>query len=80
MDGDSFYDLLKVWSNLILKLVSLLAFSTLVDTTSLFADKVLSMLQCVFGLAVFCLVHGGLDKIGEMLNIDLVSKEMTLNP
>ena len=49
------------------------------DTTSLFADKVLSMLQCLFGLAVFCLVHGGLDKIGEMLNIDLVSKEMTLH-
>ena len=47
MDGDSLLDLLKVWLNLVLELVSLLAFPTLVDTTTVFANKVLSMLLCV---------------------------------
>ena len=73
-------DLLKGWLNLVLELVSLLAFSTLVDTTTVFANKVLSMLLCVLGLVVFCLVHGGSDKMGEMRNNDLVSKELTLRP
>ena len=80
MDEDSLLDLLKVWLNLVLELVSLLPFPTLVDTTTVFANKVLSMLLCVLGLVVFCLVHGGSDKMGEMRNNDPVSKELTLRP
>ena len=65
MDGDSLFDLLKVWLNLIFELASLLAFPTLVDTTTVFANKVLSMLLCVLGLVAFYLVHGGSDKMGN---------------
>ena len=70
MDGDSLLNLLKVWLNLILELVFLLAFPTLADTTMVFA-KVLSMLLCV---------HGGLDKMVLMRKNDPVSKELTLRP
>ena len=79
MDGDSLLDLLKVWLNLVLQLVYLLAFPTLLDTTTVFANKVVSMLLCVLGLVIFCLVHGGSDKMGEKRNNDPVSKELTLH-
>ena len=59
MDGDSLLNLLKVLLNLILELVFLLTFPTLVDTTVMFANKVLSMLLCLVGLEVFCLVQEG---------------------
>ena len=72
--------LVKVWLNLVLERVSLLAFPTLVDTAAVFASKVLSMLLCVLGLAVFFLVHEGSDKMGEIHNNDPVSKELTLRP
>ena len=76
MDGDSPLDLLKVWLNLLLEMVSLLAFPTLVGTTSLFANKMLPMLLCVLGLVVFCLAHGGSDKMGEMCNNEIGSMAM----
>ena len=66
MDADSLLDLLKVRLNLVLELVSLLAFATVVDITTVFANKVLSMLLCVLGLVVFRLVHGESDKNGIM--------------
>ena len=50
------------------------------DTTTVFASKVLSLLLCVLGLIVFCLIHEGSDKMGEMLNNDAVLKELTLRP
>ena len=59
MDEDSLFNLLKVLLNLVLELVFLLTFPTLVDTTVMFANKVLSMLLCLVGLAVFCLVQEG---------------------
>ena len=46
-------------------------------TTIVFANKVLSVLLCVLGLAIFCLVHRGSDKMGEMRNNESVSKELT---
>ena len=73
-------DLLKVRLNLVIELVSLLAFPTLVDITIVFANKVLSMLLCVLGLVVFCSVHVGSEKMGEMHNNDPLSKELTLLP
>ena len=74
MDGDSLLDLLKPCLNLVLELVSLLAFQTLVDTTTVFANKVLLMLLCVLALVISYLVHRGSDKIGEMRNNDSVFK------
>ena len=67
-----------MWLKLVLELVSLLAFPSFVDTTTLFANKVLSMLLCVLGLVVFGSVHGVSDKMWEMYNNDPVYKEMTL--
>ena len=80
MDGGSLLDLVKVWLNLVFGLVSLLAFSTLVDTTIVFVNKELSMLLCVLGLAVFCLVHAVSDKMGEIHNNGPVSKKLILRP
>ena len=80
MDGDSLLDLVKVWLNLVFGLVSLLAFSTLVYTTIVFVNKELSMLLCVLGLAVFCLVHAVSDKMGEIHNNGPVSKKLILRP
>ena len=76
MDGDFLLDLLRVLLNVVLELISLLAFPTLVDTTTVFANKVLSMLLCVLALVLFCLVHGRSDKMGQMRNNDPVSKEL----
>ena len=78
MDGDSPLDLPKVRLNLLLELVSLLAFPTLVDNAAVFANKVLSMLLCVLCLVVFCLVHEGSDKMGKMRNNDALFMELTL--
>ena len=78
MDGDSPLDLPKVRLNLLLELVSLLAFPTLVDTAAVFANKVLSMLLCVLFLVVFCLVHEGSDKMEKMRNSDPLFMELTL--
>ena len=50
------------------------------DTTTVFASKVLLMLLCVLGLIVFCLIHEGSDKMREMLINDAVPKELTLRP
>ena len=81
MDWDSLLDLVKVWLNLVFGLVSLLAFSTLVDTTIVFVSKELSVLLCVLGLAVFfCLVHAVSDKMGEIHNNGPVSKKLILRP
>ena len=71
MDRDSLLDLLKVRFNLVLELVSLLAFPTLVDTTTVFANKVLSMLLGVLGLVVFCLVHGDQTKWDKRVTMTL---------
>ena len=80
MNGDSLLDLLKVKLNLVLEFFSLLVFPTLVDTTSVLANKVLSMLLCVLGLVLFYLVHGESDKIGEIHINESVSKELILRP
>ena len=80
MDGDSLLNILKVCLNLLLGLVSSLAFPTLADTTAVFDNRVLSMLLCVLGLAVFCLAYRKLGKMGEMHNNGPVSKELTLRP
>ena len=80
MDGDSLLDLLKVWFNLVLELVSLLAFSTLAHITTVFGKKVLSVLLCILRIVVFCLLHGGSEKMGEMHNNDPASTESTLRP
>ena len=36
--------------------------------------------MCVLGLGVFCLVHGGSDKMREMRNSDPAFKELKLHP
>ena len=66
------------WINLVLELVSLLAFPTLIGTRIMFANKVSSVLLCVLGLDVFYLVHEGSDKMREMRNNDPMSKKLTL--
>ena len=58
------------------KLVSLLAFSTTVDTTTVFVSKRLSILLSVLGLVVFCLVHGGSEKMRKIRSNNSVSKEL----
>ena len=78
MDGDSLLDQLKGWLTLVVELVSLLAFPKLVDTTNLFASKVLSTLLCVLGLVVFCLEHGGSEKMGKFHSNNPLSKELRL--
>ena len=42
----------------------LIAFPTLVDTTPVFVNKVLSVLQCVLGAVALCLAHGGFRQNG----------------
>ena len=80
MEGDSLFDLLKVCLKLVLQSVFLLDFQTLVDTIIAFANKVLSMLLCVLGFVVSCLLHEGSDKMGKMRKNDPVPKELKLRP
>ena len=79
MDGGSFLPIKSVVEHGI-RTGLLIRILTLVDTTTVFANKVLSMLLFVLGLVVFCLVHRGSDKMGKMRNNDPVSKKLTFRP
>ena len=59
-DGDSLLDLLKGWLNVVLELVSLLAFPTLFGYTTVFTNKVLSMLLCAPGSCYILLSTQGI--------------------
>ena len=79
MDGDSFLPTKSVVGHGI-RTGLLISILTLVGTRTVFANKVLSMLLCAFGLVVFCLERRGSDKIGKMRNNDPVSNKLTLRP